>query len=182
MLGGLRRFRGRCTGMNTMAVSRNLFRKKPAKRPTCTMPVKFNPKLHKDPHTKNWVDGKRRARLEGFAYENRRDLTAGEKAMEMLLIGLGWRFNIEHPKHDLYIICDFLVPQYGLIVEVDGGYHAKQKDKDVRRDHSLVKKGLMVQRFTNEQVINYPRRTRATLLNRVETIAADRQTMVVYEK
>lgn len=107
-------------------------------------------------------------RLERFAYENRRDLTKAEAAMSVILSNLGWRFNIEHPKPKENIILDFLVPAYRLVIEVDGGYHVTRKDRDKQRDRTLVKRGYFVQRFTNEQVLNFPRRTAATLLARIK--------------
>ena len=102
--------------------------------------------------------------LEWYGYENRRDLTPAEAAMELLLKDLGWRFTIEHPRHNQNIICDFFVPEHKLFIEVDGPYHERQKGKDQARDRALAKQGMRVRRFTNDQVLRFPRRTKATLL------------------
>lgn len=109
----------------------------------------------------------RRQKLETYGAENRDDLTQAEIAMAAILTDLGWRFTTEHPKYRY--IFDFYVPAYKLVIEVDGGYHnePKQKMRDKRRDRFLVSRGLTVLRFTNEQVIEFPRKTRATLLNTV---------------
>jgi very-short-patch-repair endonuclease len=49
-------------------------------------------------------------------------------------------------------IADFLCPQKGLIVEVDGDTH--DADRDKRRDHALAGRGLRVLRVTNEVMDN----------------------------
>ena len=52
-------------------------------------------------------------------------------------------------------IVDFVSKQDGLIVEVDGGYHAelKQQEADVMREEKLEKMGFRILRFTNEEVL-----------------------------
>lgn len=49
-------------------------------------------------------------------------------------------------------IADFYCHAAGLIVEVDGGVHAKQTDYDAERDRILSARGLRILRFTNERV------------------------------
>ena len=52
-------------------------------------------------------------------------------------------------------IVDFVSKQDGLIVEVDGGYHAelKQQEADVMREEKLERMGFQILRFTNEEVL-----------------------------
>jgi len=50
-------------------------------------------------------------------------------------------------------IADFCAPSIRLIVEVDGGYHLIQKEKDDQRDEHLKRCGYTTMRFTNDQVM-----------------------------
>jgi len=43
-------------------------------------------------------------------------------------------------------IADFLAPSLRLVVEVDGGIHARQRAADARRDRDLARLGYHVQR------------------------------------
>lgn len=49
-------------------------------------------------------------------------------------------------------IVDFLCKQHRLIIEVDGGIHAEQKEYDQDRDAYLLEKGYYVLRVKNENV------------------------------
>ena len=111
---------------------------------------------------------RRKQQLESYGVENRDSLTQAESAMSAILDELGWRYNTEHPIRN-YIL-DFYVHAHRMAIEVDGGYHAteRQKAKDAERDRWLVSKGYIVARFTNEQVLRFPRRVKATLLERLE--------------
>ena len=53
-------------------------------------------------------------------------------------------------------IVDFASRHGGLIIEVDGGYHAErqQQDDDVARERELEQMGFHVMRFTNEVVLD----------------------------
>jgi very-short-patch-repair endonuclease len=113
---------------------------------------------------------RRLERMERFSRENRADLTCAEGRMNAILLELGWRFNCEHPKGK-YVL-DFYVHQYRLAIEVDGGYHetVEQRARDRQRDRWLVSRGIDVIRFKNEQVIQYPRKTKASLLMKVKPV------------
>ena len=50
-------------------------------------------------------------------------------------------------------IVDFLAPTIKLVVEVDGGYHARARRADARRERELERLGYRVIRFTNEHVL-----------------------------
>ena len=52
-------------------------------------------------------------------------------------------------------IVDFLCKDDGLIIEVDGGYHAEkdQREDDAIRTQILENMGFCVMRFTNEEVL-----------------------------
>lgn len=49
-------------------------------------------------------------------------------------------------------IVDFLAPQIGLVVEVDGGYHARIAAADARRQATLRAMGFCVLRLPSELV------------------------------
>ena len=67
---------------------------------------------------------------------------------------LGVEFLRQHIVGD-YIV-DFASRHGGLIIEVDGGYHAErqQQDGDVARERELEQMGFHVMRFTNEKVLD----------------------------
>ncbi|RYZ01020.1 MAG: DUF559 domain-containing protein [Myxococcales bacterium] len=53
-------------------------------------------------------------------------------------------------------IADFLAPSVKLIVEVDGGYHARRGAADARRDEALRRAGYRVVRVPAELVLRGP--------------------------
>ena len=52
-------------------------------------------------------------------------------------------------------IADFVSRHDGLVIEVDGGYHAErqQQEDDAIRERDLEQMGFHVMRFTNEEVL-----------------------------
>jgi very-short-patch-repair endonuclease len=64
---------------------------------------------------------------------------------------LGVAFRRQVPV--LGFIVDFLAPSVRLIVEVDGGYHARRKSADARRDSKLSRAGYRVVRIDAELVM-----------------------------
>ena len=67
---------------------------------------------------------------------------------------LGVDFLRQHIVGDY--IADFASRHGGLIIEVDGGYHAErqQAEDDAIREVNLEQMGFHVMRFTNEEVLN----------------------------
>ena len=49
-------------------------------------------------------------------------------------------------------IVDFYCHSLGLVIELDGEIHDKQKEYDIERDKILSSKQLTILRFTNQQV------------------------------
>jgi len=82
----------------------------------------------------------------------------------------GVRFKSQHPV--LYFIADFYCHKAKLIIEIDGGYHntPEQFCYDRNRENELDALGLLVIRFTNEQVLNSIEKT----LNMIETVILER--------
>jgi very-short-patch-repair endonuclease len=62
------------------------------------------------------------------------------------------RFRRQHPI-DHYIV-DFVCLEKNLIIECDGSQHANQKKYDSIRSLHLSKRGFVILRFWNNQVIN----------------------------
>jgi len=61
-------------------------------------------------------------------------------------------FNYMGQNH--YYICDFYCAEYKTIIEIDGGIHILQKERDKARENILKEIGYSVLRFTNDEVIN----------------------------
>ena len=97
----------------------------------------------------------RYALLKNFARENRRNMTLAESVLweELRTMGIGTRFNRQNIIGD-YIV-DFVSQSEGLVIEVDGGYHAErqQQEDDAVREQALERMGFHVMRFSNEEVL-----------------------------
>jgi very-short-patch-repair endonuclease len=65
----------------------------------------------------------------------------------------GFRFKSQHPIH--LFIADFYCHKCKLVVEVDGGIHyeEQQKERDAARNYFMKEVGLTVLRFTNDEVM-----------------------------
>lgn len=93
--------------------------------------------------------------LKTFALENRKNQTLAEHVLWKSIKAeqLGVKTLRQHIIGD-YIV-DFLLPNIGLVIEVDGAYHAErqQMENDAEREESLNQMGYRVIRFTNEEVL-----------------------------
>jgi very-short-patch-repair endonuclease len=63
----------------------------------------------------------------------------------------GFKFRRQQPLGN-YIV-DFICLEKRLIVELDGGQHATNRDKDIERDNWLTNEGFHVLRFWNNDVL-----------------------------
>lgn len=97
----------------------------------------------------------RYALLKDFARENRRNMTLAESVLweELRTLDVGTRFNRQYIIGD-YIV-DFASQREGLVIEIDGGYHAErqQQEDDAVREQALEREGFHVMRFSNEEVL-----------------------------
>jgi very-short-patch-repair endonuclease len=67
-----------------------------------------------------------------------------------------WKIAFKEQKIISGFIADFFLPQYGLVIEIDGAAHyTYHTDRDKRRDDVLRKNGLTVLRIRNPEVPNY---------------------------
>jgi very-short-patch-repair endonuclease len=83
----------------------------------------------------------------------RRDQTEAEARLWDRLRGRrleGWKWRRQVPVGPF--IVDFLCLEAAVAVELDGGIHAEQADRDARRDAYLRARGLGVLRFWNREV------------------------------
>ena len=64
----------------------------------------------------------------------------------------GFKFKRQQPLGS-YIV-DFVCFEKSLVIELDGGQHAIDREKDIERDNWLKKEGFHVLRFWNNDVLN----------------------------
>ena len=91
------------------------------------------------------------------AKEMRLNQTEAEKKLWDILKNkqtLGLRFKTQHPIDQF--IADFYCHKIKLVIEVDGGIHQKEDNKeyDQGRTEELAMFGIEVIRFSNEEVLN----------------------------
>lgn len=92
--------------------------------------------------------------LKEKAEYNKQHPTDAERTMWRLLQsnGMNVRFRRQYVIGDF--IVDFVALKKKLIIEVDGGYHLEetQKEKDAEREAKLRTLGFRIIRFSNEEV------------------------------
>jgi len=111
-----------------------------------------------------------RGDLKLLARELRKNQTKAEKVFwervrKQKLKGL--TFYRQKPIGDF--IADFYCEQAKLIIEIDGGYHKAQRQKDAWRDDCLrgIHPKLKVIRFTNEEVLKNTDRVMQKILKEI---------------
>ena len=93
-------------------------------------------------------------RLRDRSRQLRRDQTDAEKALWRLLRGhslAGFKFRRHHPVGRY--IADFVCLEKKLIIELDGGQHAKQTDNDQAREAKMSTLGFRTIRIWNHQLL-----------------------------
>ena len=82
----------------------------------------------------------------------RRNMTDAEQVLwkELRKYSLGWRFRRQFPIPP-YIV-DFACVEASLVVQADGGQHARPGDHDPR-DDELQRRGWRVLRFWNNEIL-----------------------------
>ena len=65
----------------------------------------------------------------------------------------GIKFRRQQPIGNF--IVDFVSFEKNLIIELDGGQHAENKQKDLKRDRILSNEGFNVLRFWNNEIMEY---------------------------
>lgn len=109
-------------------------------------------------------------RLKKRAQQLRQRFTKAEKHLwENVLMARqinGFRFMRQVPV--LYYVPDFMCKELGLIIEVDGSIHKKQKRQDAKRQDRLESCGFKVLRFTNKMVLTETESVRKTIETWIE--------------
>ncbi|HEX2206051.1 MAG TPA: endonuclease domain-containing protein [Longimicrobium sp.] len=93
--------------------------------------------------------------LEQAAHTMRRQPTRAEEVLWGALQkkqAAGLKFRRQHPVGRF--VLEFYCPSHGPVVEVDGGVHDEQVERDAERTRVLEAHGYRVLRFRNEQVTN----------------------------
>jgi len=95
------------------------------------------------------------AKLTKYAKSLRKNATRAEGLLWSKLRAKqieGIKFRRQQPIGD--IIVDFVSFEQRIIIELDGGQHAKEKKKDNNRDRLLAENGFKVLRFWNNEIFN----------------------------
>lgn len=94
--------------------------------------------------------------IKKYVAQNKKSATIHESLMMLKLKVNFIKFDFQYPiiKGDTFIICDFFIPKYKLVIELDGAYHDEilQAYKDIERDKFLISKGYKVIRLWNKDV------------------------------
>jgi very-short-patch-repair endonuclease len=89
-----------------------------------------------------------------FARQLRVSMTDAEQLIWKLIrnrtLG-GFKFRRQHPVQSF--ILDFYCHEAKLAIELDGGHHAEQKEKDANRDSTLLQLGIKTLRYWNHHVL-----------------------------
>ena len=91
--------------------------------------------------------------LEPLVHEHREQPTRAEAVLWRALRSnkSGLKFRRQHAVR--HYIVDFYCAELGIVIEVDGPIHDRQKDADAVRQADLEADGLTFLRFTNEDVL-----------------------------
>ena len=104
------------------------------------------------------------------AKELRQEMTPAEHCLwnQVRSNRLGGRHFRRQQIIDGFIV-DFYCHKAGLVIEVDGPIHGKQKSEDAERDKVLSDRGLHILRFSNHTVMNNLSQVLNSILDILET-------------
>ncbi len=123
----------------------------------------FSPKIRKKPPPQcgrglgEGENKKMTAKLTKYAKRLRRNSTRAEALLWSRIRGRqieGIKFRRQQPIENF--IVDFISFEKRIVVELDGGQHTIDKDKDSERDRLLTENGFTVFRFWDNQVFENP--------------------------
>ncbi|HEY0667573.1 MAG TPA: class I tRNA ligase family protein, partial [Sphingobacteriaceae bacterium] len=108
--------------------------------------------------------------LKTHSRQNRKESTVAEDLLWQALRNsqTGFKIRRQHAIHTY--IADFICLKKGLIIEVDGGYHASNKESDTLRTEALNRLGFEVIRFSNEEVISKTIEVTNAIRGKLETL------------
>jgi len=112
--------------------------------------------------------------IQKYVSENKKKITVWELLMKIKLKAQKIGFIFQYPimYKNTFIICDFYVPKYNLIIEVDGMYHDEilQVQKDIERDKFLRESGYHVLRLFNSEIDTFDTQSIKTLFPKQEPV------------
>lgn len=119
---------------------------------------KITKKAHKEKRLIKYSNKSIKERAESFRTRLVKNQTDSEKKFKAILKMLGIHYDFQkilYTERSFYIV-DFYLPDYGIVIEVDGGYHEEedQKIKDKMRDAVVMAQVKRVYRFKNEEIEN----------------------------
>lgn len=109
------------------------------------------------PHFERGMSGPERRRL---CRELRRKQTPAETLFWQLVRDRrfdGHKFRRQHPLGNF--IADFYCPELRLAIELDGGVHTKQRERDSERETLITQHGIRVLRVRNQDLVADPKAT-----------------------
>ncbi len=91
--------------------------------------------------------------------------TRGEMAMKFILTGMKIHYIEQkvNTRRGVKRIYDFFVPRFGVVIEVDGGYHTPEIDKPKNDEINNLFLEWRIIRFTNDEVLDNPRKVEKQL-------------------
>ena len=99
----------------------------------------------------------------------RRESTDAERALWPRLRDRGLRgFKFRRQAPIGHYIVDFLCMERQLVVELDGGHHADQRESDEIRTRALESQGFRVLRFWNDEVLRQPDSVLGAILSHLD--------------
>jgi very-short-patch-repair endonuclease len=75
------------------------------------------------------------------------------------------KFRRQHPIGS--IVVDFVCLEKKLVIEVDGGQHAKENEKDLSREEWLASEGFKVLRYWNDEVLKETKSVMEDILSKI---------------
>jgi len=111
-------------------------------------------------------------RVQAAAREMRREPTRAEDVLWEALRARrldGLRFRRQHPVENF--VLDFYCPIAKLVIEVDGGVHDQQQERDEGREAHVAAYGYHTLRFRNEEVLH----DLPSVLARIKALVTERR-------
>ena len=135
--------------------------------------------LDKDSLTRYEIDGNKWWIGNAMIFKSKlmKNATMPEKILGKLLKSKKVKIDVQRVVYidyncviNKFYVADIYLPELNLIVEIDGGYHEteEQKEKDYNRDLDLKSVGYRVFRCTNEEVLKNPELVYNTILEQFD--------------
>ena len=79
---------------------------------------------------------------------------------------MDYKFTRQKPL-DRFIL-DFYCSELLLVIEIDGGYHIKKQEQDLKRDKFLNCLNIKTIRFKNEEILNELNKVKSEMINNIQ--------------